>query len=407
MPKVFCGGPEPLADAAAVMRLKLPADRLAQIRTINLFQPGDGDVIWFPTSGFSATTALINNQERNLAEYLQSIKADTRLPLVANYFGAMVNVSIKNLDAQNGRVDFYAPVVTGIEYKLASPVQDYVAEFEVKLTGIAPENVLFSCNCILNYLHSKLEGRRTGSLVGPVTFGEIAFQLLNQTVVYIEIVEVASSPGASNATTMELAAAHEEIQASEKRFRTLSDFAPIGIFLTGPDGRLVYENSRCQELSGVSTEDAIVGRSWLQNIHPKDLPGVIASLKQSERTGLDIDHEFRFVRPNGEIRWVRSRTAWLRSETGGITGQVRRAGQADGLAERTCRRPRLFHRRAPAGETRPRLSGKIGRMPGRGARDGPRGIAAARPKCAACQRNSDDAAKLGQVGRHERASQAD
>jgi len=30
-PKVFCGGPQPLGDATAVMRLKLPADRLAQI----------------------------------------------------------------------------------------------------------------------------------------------------------------------------------------------------------------------------------------------------------------------------------------------------------------------------------------------------------------------------------------
>jgi PAS domain S-box-containing protein len=321
-PKVFCGGPEPLADAAAVIHLKLPADRLAQVKTINLFRPGDGEAIWFPASGFSATTAIINSRERNLAEYLQSLQADTRLPLVANYFGAMVNVSIKNLDARKGRVDFYAPVVAGIEYKLASPVQDYVAEFEARLKGIAPENALFSCNCILNYLHSKLEGRRTGALVGPVTFGEIAFQLLNQTLVYIEIVEVASPTSASNATTMQLAAAHQEIQASERRFRTLSDFAPMGIFLTGEDGRLVYENSRCQELSGVSTEDAIAGRSWLQSIHPNDLPGVTAGLKESESKGLDFDHEFRFVRPSGEIRWVRLRTAFLRSETGGITGRI-------------------------------------------------------------------------------------
>ena len=321
-PKVFCGGSEPLADGAAVMRLKLPADRLAQVRTINLFQPGDGDVIWFPASGFSATTAIINGQERNLAEYLQSIQADTRLPLVANYFGAMVNVSIKNLDAQNGRVDFYAPVVAGIEYKLASPVQDYVAEFEAKLKGVAPENVLFSCNCILNYLHSKLEGHRTGSLVGPVTFGEIAFQLLNQTLVYVEVVEVASSSGASNTTTLELAAAHEEIQASEKRFRALSDFAPVGIYLTDEDGRLVYQNSRCQELTGISTEDAIAGRTWVQSIHPNDLPGVTASLKESESKGLDFDHEFRFVCPTGEIRWIRLRTAVLRSETGGTAGRI-------------------------------------------------------------------------------------
>jgi hypothetical protein len=40
---------------------------------------------------------------------------------------------------------------------------------------------------VLNYLHGSLEGRRTGALQGPMTFGEIAYQLLNQTLVQINI----------------------------------------------------------------------------------------------------------------------------------------------------------------------------------------------------------------------------
>jgi hypothetical protein len=40
---------------------------------------------------------------------------------------------------------------------------------------------------ILNYLYSNLEGMRTGDMVGPITFGEIAYQLLNQTLVYLTI----------------------------------------------------------------------------------------------------------------------------------------------------------------------------------------------------------------------------
>jgi len=189
-PKVFCGGPQPLTDTAVVMRMKLPVDHLAQINTINLFQQGNGDTICFPSTGFSTTTTFINGKEQNLAEYFQRIQADTRLPLVASYCGAMVNVSLKNIDLKNGLVEFYAPVVAGVEYKLASPIHDYVSEFEARLKELSPENVLFSCNCILNYLYSKLEGRRTGALVGPVTFGEIAFQLLNQTLAYIEIIKV-------------------------------------------------------------------------------------------------------------------------------------------------------------------------------------------------------------------------
>ena len=33
----------------------------------------------------------------------------------------------------------------------------------------------------------KLEGKKTGAFTGPITFGEIAYQLLNQTLVYLEV----------------------------------------------------------------------------------------------------------------------------------------------------------------------------------------------------------------------------
>jgi len=321
-PTVFCGGPQPRRDGAAVLRLKLPANRLAQIRIVNLFHPGDGDAICFPASGFTATTALVNGREQNFADYLQSVKADTRLPLVANYFGAMVNVSVKSVDPQNGSVEFYAPVVPGIEYKLASPVEDYVAEFEASLKAVAPESVLFSCNCILNYLHSKLEGRRMGALAGPVTFGEIAFQLLNQTLVCLEIIKVASPKDDSNATLLELQAAHDELQASEQRFRTLSESAPVGIFLTDPAGRLLYDNSRCRSLSGISSEEGTSADAFLRNVHPQDLAGVTAAFVDSEANGQEFDREFRFVGADGSIRWVRARTAGLLSETGERLGRI-------------------------------------------------------------------------------------
>jgi PAS domain S-box-containing protein len=333
-PKVFCGGPEPRKDGAAVMRIKVPADRLAQIKIINLFQPGQGDAICFPTTGFAATMAVVNGKESNLAEYLHRIKADTRLPLVANYCGAMVNVSLKSVDPQSGRVEFFAPVVAGIEYRLATPLPDYVSEFEARLEESSPENMLFSCNCFLNYLHSKLAGRRTGAFVGPVTYGEIAFQLLNQTLVYVEIVRVASPepPPAGtepNASRLELLAAHEEIRASELRFRALSESAPLGIFLTDAAGRVIYESPACLKLGWVSAED--VPGAWRRNVHPNDVPGLTAAIAACERGDRDLCHEFRFVGPDGTIRWVHSQTSSVRGETGEITGRI---GTVQDITER-------------------------------------------------------------------------
>lgn len=49
------------------------------------------------------------------------------------------------------------------------------------------KNIVFACNCILNHTYGHMEGHRLGTLEGPVTFGEVAFQLVNQTLVYLEL----------------------------------------------------------------------------------------------------------------------------------------------------------------------------------------------------------------------------
>lgn len=38
-----------------------------------------------------------------------------------------------------------------------------------------------------NFLYAELEGRQAGGFVGPVTFGEIAYVLLNQTLVRLSV----------------------------------------------------------------------------------------------------------------------------------------------------------------------------------------------------------------------------
>ncbi|MEO0003956.1 MAG: hypothetical protein RLZZ22_1648, partial [Pseudomonadota bacterium] len=48
-------------------------------------------------------------------------------------------------------------------------------------------DVVFSCNCILNFLFGELEGKAIGGVEGPITFGEIGYQLLNQTMVAVRL----------------------------------------------------------------------------------------------------------------------------------------------------------------------------------------------------------------------------
>lgn len=163
----------------------LPSGQVARIGIVNPFCPGDGDVLTFPVGGLQIHRCLVNGQERVFSDYLLERKVDTRLPLVADYSGAMVNVSFQGIDSSLGRVDLYAPVFPGVDYHLARSVGDYVEDFRKLL----PKNVdaVFSCNCILNFVYSQLEGKASECMTGPVTFGEIACQLLNQTMVYAAI----------------------------------------------------------------------------------------------------------------------------------------------------------------------------------------------------------------------------
>jgi hypothetical protein len=194
-PKVFIGPTgQALDNGVAVLHATLPADKVAEIQILNIFQPSDGDIITVSEDGFSVGDAFINGERRNLADYLLEKRLDTKLPLVADYYGAMVNVSIQAIDSNQRTVQFYAPLFAGIEYRHAAPIHDYVQEFTAGLPQDHGQ-ISFSCDCILNYLYSELEGKNTGVVTGPVTFGEVAYQLLNQTMVYLTFSDILRKNG--------------------------------------------------------------------------------------------------------------------------------------------------------------------------------------------------------------------
>lgn len=190
-PKIFDGTHRRILDnGAVVMHITLPTNKLAEIDIVNIFEQGDGDTITFPEDGFKATNVMINGQTKNFADYLLENTVDTRLLLVTNLYGAMINTSFKSMDFAKKEVTFYAPVFAGLRYKIAKPVDDYSVSFMKDVPAGEGENVYFACNCILNFLYAGLEGKKTGKFTGPITFGEIAYQLMNQTLAYLTIQDI-------------------------------------------------------------------------------------------------------------------------------------------------------------------------------------------------------------------------
>lgn len=171
-------------DGAVLLHVTLPPGTRSGLDIVNMFEPGDGPVITFAETGFAARKARIDGHEVDFATWMQAQAIDTRWPLMADYAGAAINVSFQSVDPDTG-VQFYAPVFPGVEYRLARPQGDYAGSFAARMGSAGAGQ--YSCNCILNYLYGELEGRQTGGFTGPVTFGEIAYILLNQTLVKLDI----------------------------------------------------------------------------------------------------------------------------------------------------------------------------------------------------------------------------
>lgn len=173
-------------DRAVVLHVSLPEGSTAMVHTVNLFEAGFGPELTFGATSDVLDECCVDGVVGNLVEVIAAQETGHRLPLVADYCGAMVNVSIQSVDESAGRVKLYAPVFEGVRYRFARPVADYPAKFMAAMPRHSG-NLVFGCNCILNYLHSALEGRKPAQLTGPITFGEVAYQLLNQTAVFLTV----------------------------------------------------------------------------------------------------------------------------------------------------------------------------------------------------------------------------
>jgi hypothetical protein len=189
-PKVFDGSTaKSYDDMAVVMHIALPKNKLAQIHILNIFDQGSGDTINFSEDSFSATDAIVNGKSVKFADFIQEKSIDIKLPLVADMYGAKINTSFQSIDEATKVVSFYAPVFKGVDYKIAAHMPHYIETFTSMIPKDISDSLFFSCNCILNYIYAELEGKQTSNFTGPITFGEIAYQLLNQTMAYITIDE--------------------------------------------------------------------------------------------------------------------------------------------------------------------------------------------------------------------------
>ena len=95
----------------------------------------------------------------------------------------------------------------------------------------------------------------------------------------------------------------EALAASEARFRTLAESAPVGIFHTDSAGDCLYVNSRWADMAGMRLNEAM-GEGWTRALHPDDRARVYEAWRAALDGGAPFQGEFRFLRPDGRETWV-------------------------------------------------------------------------------------------------------
>lgn len=130
-------------------------------------------------------------------------------------------------------------------------------------------------------------------------------------------------------------ASEQAVQVSEQRFRQLAENIHEVFWLISPDFEEVFYVSPAYETIWGRGCDTLYRhpRSWLEAIHPDDLPRVqeYITLKSTGQLDEIAFPEYRVVRPDGSVRWIQTRGYKVRNEAGEV---YRIAGIAEDITQR-------------------------------------------------------------------------
>lgn len=105
---------------------------------------------------------------------------------------------------------------------------------------------------------------------------------------------------------------------SEEKFRQLAEHINEVFWLTDPQKSLMNYVSPAYEVLWGRTRESLYKRptSFLEAIHADDQERVLAALEKQARG--EYEEEYRVVRPDGSVRWVRDRAFPIRNEAGDV-----------------------------------------------------------------------------------------
>jgi PAS domain S-box-containing protein len=113
----------------------------------------------------------------------------------------------------------------------------------------------------------------------------------------------------------ELRQKQADLENANKRIMLATDVTGIGIWEYDLEANIIIWDSTMYDLYGVDQDSIPVSYdTWESMIHPDDVEHAVNQLKQVVKNQSEYDAEFRIVRPDGVLRWMKLHATHVNSE---------------------------------------------------------------------------------------------
>src|SRR6266850_1118284 len=184
--------------------------------------------------------------------------------------------------------------------------EDYLAHLQAGLDVILADYTLPQFDALRALQLLQERGGDIPFLIVSATIGEeLAVSAMRQ--------EVAERRARQQAETA--------LRASEARFRTLAEAAPVLLWMAGEDMGCTYCNQRWLEFTGRTMEQEL-GYGWVNNVHPDDSGACLDLYNTAFVARQPFETEYRLRRADGVYRWVLDRGVPLVTTEGHLAGYI-------------------------------------------------------------------------------------